>query len=162
MMVFMPLVWFCLVLKRQSPTTVFLKTNLTRTITQDKQLILISSHHLPWVYFVVFFRWNNKKRVILKELTVRVSAMKRGRWHHVVVSFIPPSLSTAEEALQPERESTVSTKVSIPTIQYVPKIPSDKTLYADLSCLLPYESVFLCFGIHCSGYIEKRTDNSSC
>ena len=124
-------------LKCQSPTTVFLKTNLTRTIAQDKQLILLGSHHLPWVYFVVFFRWNNKKRVILKELTVRVSAMKRGRWHHVVVSFIPPSLSTAEEALRPERESTVLTKVSIPTIQYVPKISIDKTLYADLSCLLP-------------------------
>ena len=33
--------------KRQSPTKIFLKTTLTRTIAQHKQLILLGSNHLP-------------------------------------------------------------------------------------------------------------------
>ena len=36
----------------QSPTTVFLKTTLTWMITQDKQLILLGSNHLPLIIFL--------------------------------------------------------------------------------------------------------------
>ena len=39
----LPLRWS----KRQSPATVFLKTTFTRTITQDKHLILLGSNLLP-------------------------------------------------------------------------------------------------------------------
>ena len=41
----------------QSPPTVFLKTTLTRTITQDKQLILLGPNHLPTVFLKTTLTW---------------------------------------------------------------------------------------------------------
>lgn len=75
-----------------------------------------------WIYadfivVLIFFpRWTKNHKgssfplVVLKERTIRVPALTRGQWHHLVISFTQPKLS-AEEQKNMDEEKLPSSKV---------------------------------------------------
>ena len=69
------------------------------------------------IYLLLFFfRWTKNHKgssfplVVLKERTIKVPALTRGQWHHLVISFTQPKL-TAEEQKNVDEDKLPSSKV---------------------------------------------------